>query len=305
MSTRIKKSETPGQVSPVSDSPQEDDGLRHPTRSSRTITLPRRLLFLFGIGTSVLLLASIVTVVTNFTGTDTAVRTAANPIAELAAPVPTAPDENGFIWWQKLYSGAIWTGEIDIGQLLGQYGPPSPDSPNSNFNLLDPTLDPHGTATIGQAAVRVPAPGEYTVDYWVRTTDFARLEALQVLVFSEAALEDELVTRDELLVHQMYPFSSDYPMSVTFRIPESGIYRLAYGPAVGSTIRQPAVQDWANRRDYHVDLGMRFAGAGEVKWIDVERPVDIIIMLSRDQTLVAEDSLRARLWKEAQQSKAR
>lgn len=197
------------------------------------------------------------------------------PNIELPAAMVQGPDANGFYWVDKVPAGG-WTGGGG-----------------------DPTQD-GASANIGQAVVEITIPGRYRFSYWVNSTGFVHLKSLQVLVFPEAPLlANGVITRKDIIAHEIYPYDPKYPMTVEFNIPKSGVYRIAYGPFIGGIIFRQELADWQNQHNYRARLGLKLTGPGRVRWIDLERPVDVRVFMTPTETIVFEEPVHLSLWERA------
>lgn len=126
------------------------------------------------------------------------------------------------------------------------------------------------------------------------------LKSLQVLVFPEAPLlANGVITRKDIIAHEIYPYDPKYPMTVEFNIPKSGVYRIAYGPFIGGIIFRQELADWQNQHNYRARLGLKLTGPGRVRWIDLERPVDVRVFMTPTETIVFEEPVHLSLWERA------
>lgn len=212
-------------------------------------------------------------------------------LAEPRTPPRTEPSGHIVVTKKLHLPSPPWCSVITTTQGDGSYG--SVINPQGNINLLDPALNASGTGNIGQSRIQVSEPGTYTYDYWIKTTDLYDLRSLQAFIFPEDAISDGMVTRNEMLAHQMYPFDATYPMTMTFDLPKSGKYRIGFGPANGSTLDSRLATK-------SLELRFKLDGPGKVEWIDMESPVDFVFLMSPKETMVWQNTAKLALYQRVQ-----
>lgn len=111
---------------------------------------------------------------------------------------------------------------------------------------------------IGTAKFRIDSPGLYNVYYAIYPKNpserYVKLEYLQVLVFPEEAVSNNLVDPQKIIAWEIYRYEGSKPMKVSFYVDKPGNYIVAFGPAYGAIVTS---------KEY--ELGGRILGENIIK----------------------------------------
>lgn len=189
--------------------------------------------------------------------------------------------EDGLIWVLKKASGP-WTGSISgVGS----------EEFSSGEGIK---TDLEGMANIGQGRIQFQEAGEYTFLYRIDSTGLTWVEKpetlIAVLFRDDPYVQNGIVTTEDILAYSAYDYYSGSPLSMSFRIPNPGTYRIAYGPADGAFLFEEWLPD-LSERDNHLRLGVGIKeSTNAYRWLLPEAPEHVLVWFGDEEAVISREA---------------